>query len=161
MKTYKLKKVPTYKGPIHDVCWNPNGQQFAVISGFMPAGSVLFDVKCVPKYEFGKHHRNTIKWSPNGKYIALAGFGNLSGDIEFWDVENYKKLGTSKSNSAVSCEWAPNGRKLMTGVLNPRLRVDNDYKIFKYDGTLQNTVDFSQSELYEVLWRPGDFSEIP
>jgi len=45
----------------------------------------------------------------------------------------------------------------MTGVLNPRLRVSNNYKIFKYNGELLHHADFSQTELYEVLWKPGNY----
>lgn len=30
-------------------------------------------------------------------------------------------------------------------------------KVFKYDGTVLNNVDYSNSELYEVLWRPENF----
>jgi len=75
--------------------------------------------------------------------------------MEIWDVYSLKLVGTCKSHSAVSCRWAPDGRKILTGVLNPRLRVSNNYKVFKYNGELLNHADFSQSELYEVLWRPG------
>ena len=159
-----LKRVPTYKGPIHDVAWNPNGMEFIAISGFMPAGSVLYDSFSVPKFEFGRHHKNTIKWSPLSRFVCLAGFGNLPGDMEFWDVYSLKQIGTCKSGSAVSCKWAPDGRRILTGVLNPRLRVSNNYKIFKYNGELLQHVDFSNSELYEVIWKPGnwewDFREI-
>ena len=42
----------------------------------------------------------------------------------------------------------------MTAVLNPRLRVDNNMKIFKYDGTHTNTIDMTHTELYEVVWKP-------
>ncbi len=43
----------------------------------------------------------------------------------------------------------------MTAVLNPRLRVSNNYKVFKYTGELLHHVDFSHSELYDVNWKPG------
>jgi hypothetical protein len=33
-------------GPIYDVDWNPNGLEFAVVYGFMPAKAVLFDREC-------------------------------------------------------------------------------------------------------------------
>lgn len=156
-----LKRVPTYKGPIHDVAWNPNGQEFIAISGFMPAGTVLFTNDCVPKFEFGVHHRNTIRWSPFSRFILLGGFGNLSGEMEIWEASSLTKIGTCKSNSAVSCIWAPDARRILTGVLNPRLRVDNGYKIFKYTGELLNSVDFSKTELYEVIWRPGQYTDKP
>jgi len=154
MEKKALRKVPTYAGPIHDVAWNPNGKDFIAISGFMPAYSILYDSSALPKYEFGKHHRNTIKWSPFSRLVCLAGFGNLSGEIDVWDMSCLQKIAHFKSNTAVSCTWSPDGRRLMTGVLNPRLRVDNDYKIFKYNGELINSIDFSHTELYEVLWRP-------
>lgn len=156
-----LKSVPTYEGPIHDVAWNPNGQNFIVISGYMPAGSVLFDSQCVPKFEFGKHHRNTIKYSPLSRFLCLAGFGNLSGDMDIWDLTIMKKIGQCKANSAVYCGWSPDGRKIMTAVLNPRLRVDNNFKVFKYNGLLINSFDYSNSELYEIAWRPGVYEDRP
>ena len=39
----------------------------------MPAASVLFDKTCTPLFEFGKHARNTIIWSPYSKFLCLAG----------------------------------------------------------------------------------------
>lgn len=156
-----LRRVPTYKGPIHDVAWNPNGQEFIAISGFMPAGSVLFTSDCVPKFEFGQHHRNTIRWSPFSRYVLLGGFGNLSGDMDIWEASTKQKIATCKSNSAVSCLWAPDGKRILTGVLNPRLRVDNAYKVFKYTGEILNSVDYSDTELYEVLWKPGKYQDRP
>jgi translation initiation factor 2A len=157
----KMKTVPTYDGPIHDVAWAPDGNNFTVISGYMPGGSVLFDNQCVPKFEFGKHHRNTIRYSPHSRFLCLGGFGNLAGDIEVWDLTTLTKIGQFKSNAAVYCGWSPDGRKIMTAVLNPRLRVDNNIKTFKYNGLLINSVDYSHSELYEVAWRPGKYEDRP
>jgi translation initiation factor 2A len=87
-----------YKGPIHDVQWNPSGDSYVVISGFVPAGSVLYDKTGIPIYEFGKHHRNLARWSPNKRYLLLGGFGNLNGEIEIWDVSIFKKIGNCKVN---------------------------------------------------------------
>lgn len=62
----------------------------------MPGGSVLFDKDCVPKFEFGKHHRNTIRYNPFSSFLCLAGFGNLAGDIDIWDLTTLSKIGTFK-----------------------------------------------------------------
>jgi translation initiation factor 2A len=76
----------------------------------MPANSVLFDKMCKPRFEFGKHHRNTIRWSPLSRFLCLAGFGNLSGEIDIWDTTTLKLVGKCKSNCAVKCIWGPDGR---------------------------------------------------
>lgn len=54
----------------------------------MPAGTVLFDNQGVPIYEFGRHHKNFIKWAPH-RFMLIAGFGNLNGDIEIWDTKEF------------------------------------------------------------------------
>ena len=72
-------------GPIHDVKWAPNGEHFVAIHGFMPAKTTLFDKKCKPIYDFGSGPRNTVEWSPFSRFLVIGGFGNLPGDIEFYD----------------------------------------------------------------------------
>ena len=44
----------------------------------------LFNLKAEPVMSFGSAHRNTISWSPHGRFVVLAGFGNLSGGMDFW-----------------------------------------------------------------------------
>lgn len=77
----KMTQVKTYEGPIHDFSWDPKGERFSVISGYMPAGAVLFNNKNEPVFEFGKLYKNLISWNPQGRFICLAGFGNLNGDV--------------------------------------------------------------------------------
>lgn len=52
----------------------------------MPATAVLYKKDCTPLYEFGKSHKNTIKFSPFSRFVMIGGFGNLSGDMDFWDL---------------------------------------------------------------------------
>jgi uncharacterized protein with WD repeat len=47
----------------------------------MPARATLFDAKCNKLAEFGKAARNTARWSPCSRLLALGGFGNLNGQI--------------------------------------------------------------------------------
>lgn len=37
--------VPLKEGPVHDSAWSPNGACFAVVAGFMPAQTLIFDSK--------------------------------------------------------------------------------------------------------------------
>ncbi|KAF2069844.1 hypothetical protein CYY_008834 [Polysphondylium violaceum] len=140
------------KGPIHDVQWSPTLDQFLVVYGNMPSQSTLFNLKGEALVDFGFVPRNTIRFSPNGKLLCLGGFGNLQGDMDFWDLTRYKKISSSQSHCAVYCEWAADSIHFLTAVLSPRIRVDNGVKIIKYD----NTVVYQENipELYQTIWRP-------
>eukprot|EP00357_Protocruzia_adherens_P002059 CAMPEP_0114983064 /NCGR_PEP_ID=MMETSP0216-20121206/6482_1 /TAXON_ID=223996 /ORGANISM="Protocruzia adherens, Strain Boccale" /LENGTH=529 /DNA_ID=CAMNT_0002344985 /DNA_START=161 /DNA_END=1750 /DNA_ORIENTATION=- len=152
----RFKHVPTAEGPIYDVKWEPNGKHFIITSGFMPARTVMFNSDCEPVFEFGQHHRNTIRWNPFSRFLMIGGFGNLPGEMDFWDMTTKEKIGVGKASTAVSIEWGPDGRHLLTATLNPRMRVNNGYKIFKYTGELlRETKVPDTEELYEVKWRPA------
>jgi len=75
----KISKIKTASGPVHDFSWNKKGNQFLVISGFMPAEPVLFSDQNQVLHEFGKQHKNHIIWGNLGRFVCLAGFGNLNG----------------------------------------------------------------------------------
>ncbi|KAF9578184.1 hypothetical protein BGW38_006157, partial [Lunasporangiospora selenospora] len=99
-----------------------------------------------------------VAWAPAskdfvGRILVLAGFGNLSGNMDFWDRKSLKKVATISARDTTACEWSPDGRHILTATLSPRLRVDNGYKIWHYTGALVNTHDMN--ELYQVTWRPA------
>jgi translation initiation factor 2A len=45
----------------------------------MPAKATLFDQRVKPIHEFGANPQNFVSWNPQGRLLALAGFGNLAG----------------------------------------------------------------------------------
>ena len=71
-------------------------------------------------------------------------------------MEIKKKIACCKSNSASSCCWSPDDRKLLTAILSPRLRVDNCYKVYSYTGVLLHKANFDDTELYEATWLNTD-----
>ncbi|XP_061373432.1 eukaryotic translation initiation factor 2A [Gastrolobium bilobum] len=157
--------VPLQKdGPIHDAQWSCSGLEFAVVYGFMPAKATLFDKKCNPLLELGTGPYNTIRWNPKGKFLCLAGFGNLPGDMVFWDYIDRKQLKATKAEWSVTSEWSPDGCYFMTATTAPRLQVDNGIKIFHYDGSLYFNKMFEK--LYQADWKPespskfGDINEL-
>ena len=92
-------KVPLDKqGPIHDAKWcpiqydhksgnNDNGGGFLVCHGFMPSSTILFNDKCEPVWDLGTGSYNMIAWDGDGmgRFFILGGFGNLPGDIAFYE----------------------------------------------------------------------------
>ena len=75
-----------------------------------------------------------LRFNPQGRLLFLAGFGNLPGDIEVFDIVKKEKIGHIKAPCTVTCEWSPNGKHLLTSTIAPRLRVDNGWKLFEYYG---------------------------
>ncbi|KAH9300319.1 hypothetical protein KI387_011902 [Taxus chinensis] len=149
--------VPLRKeGPVHDVQWSPLGSEFAVVYGFMPASVTLFDKKCNPLLEFGAGPYNTLRWNPHGKLLCIAGFGNLPGDMVFWDCPAKKLLGSTRAEWSVTSEWSPDGQYFMTATTAPRLQIDNGMKIFSYNGSLYFKKMFER--LYQAEWRPAQAS---
>lgn len=141
------------EGPIHDVSWSPNSKEFGVIYGFMPARTTIFNQKAEAKHTFALGPRNTITFSPNGRFVLVAGFGNLAGQIDVYDLtKDYRKVCTIESGNPSVCEWSPDSRYLMTATTSPRLRVDNGVKLWHVGGGLMYNVDMV--ELYNVIWRP-------
>ncbi|KAK0537654.1 hypothetical protein OC834_000707 [Tilletia horrida] len=142
------------EGPIHDFEWNPNGREFIVIYGFMPARAMLFSYRVNVIADLGTQPRNFVAFNPQGRLFCIAGFGNLSGTVDIWDRENLaggKAFTMDASNSSV-CQWSPDGHFLLTATLSPRLRVDNGVKIWHCTGSLVH-VDLIE-ELYQAGWRP-------
>ncbi|KXN74545.1 eIF2A-domain-containing protein, partial [Conidiobolus coronatus NRRL 28638] len=140
------------EGPVHDVIWNPNSKEFAVIYGFMPARITLFDHRASPVHKFGEMSRNLIRFSPQGKFICIGGFGNLAGQMDIWDRNSLKKLASVDASGSSYCEWLPDGRYILTATLSPRLRVDNGYKLWHYTGALAH--EQAVNEMYQIDIRP-------
>lgn len=151
-------KVPLDKeGPVHDAAFSPRIDEFVVVYGHMPANATIFSsIKCEPIYQLGAGPHNTVRWNPFGRFICLAGFGNLPGDMRFFDRKadgKYKLIGKARAACSVSAEWSPNGRYLLTATTAPRLNVDNGYKLWRYNGELLQHVE--RERLFEAKWQPA------
>ena len=119
-------KVPRTKdGPLHAVAWSPVGKEFAVIAGKMPPNVTLHNPKTGdPIFELGAAPRNTLSYSPQGRFLLVGGFGTLSGDMDFWDIYKRKKMGTRRSEMpAVDYGWSANGRWFQIASTYPRRQV--------------------------------------
>ena len=161
--------VPLAKeGVVSDVAWCPDASKppcFVVISGKMPAlGCLHHGVSCDPVFLFGEAHRNTVSWSPHGRFLCLAGFGNLAGGMDFWDRNKLKKMnaeGTiTASRVVVGYDWSPDSRHFLVSTTAPRMNVENGLAVYKYNGDGPvKTMDIGT--LYQANWVPSVLTEYP
>ncbi|XP_059187592.1 eukaryotic translation initiation factor 2A isoform X2 [Centropristis striata] len=162
----ETSQVPLAKnGPIYDVAWSPGSTEFCVVYGFMPAKATVYSLKCDPLFDFGTGPRNAAYYSPQGNILVLAGFGNLRGQMEVWDVKKYKQVSKPQAPDATHFSWCPDGEHVVTATCSPRLRVSNGFKIWHYTGSVLLQRDAVEgAELWEVRWQPfpdGSFPERP
>src|ERR1700753_4293213 len=148
------------EGPIHDVAWSPNSKEFGVVYGFMPAKTTIFNSKAQATHSFALGPRNTIAFSPHGRFVLVAGFGNLAGQVDIYDLtKNFNKVYTIEASNASICEWSPDGSHILFATTSPRLRVDNGIRIFHVGGGLMYNEEMN--ELYHVCWRPQSTDKHP
>lgn len=148
------------EGPIHDVSWSPNSKEFGVVYGFMPAKTTIFNHRAVATHSFAIGPRNTIIFSPTGRFVLVAGFGNLAGQIDVYDMEkDYRKICTIESGNPSVCTWSPDSRYILTATTSPRLRVDNGIKLWHVGGGIMYNEEMV--ELYNVMWRPASPNSLP
>lgn len=149
--TLKFTKFTLPEGPIHDFDWYPNGKHFLVCAGHLPSKTYVYksDSMFIKELCIGKH--NTIRISPDSRIIALAGFGSLGGDIEFYNLENYQLIGKMNFFCCVSFNWSSNSQYILGAVLSTRVKVDNEYRILKYNGE-EVLCDKNVGEIYDCFW---------
>uniref|UniRef100_A0A6I8NU95 Eukaryotic translation initiation factor 2A n=1 Tax=Ornithorhynchus anatinus TaxID=9258 RepID=A0A6I8NU95_ORNAN len=142
-------------GPIYDVAWNASSTEFCAVYGFMPAKATIFNLKCDPVFDFGTGPRNAVYYNPHGHILVLAGFGNLRGQMEVWDVKNYRLISKPQASDSTYFAWCPDGEHIVTATCAPRLRVSNGFKIWHYTGSVLHKYDVPPSaEIWQVSWQP-------
>merc|ERR1712113_438588 len=146
-------------GPVYSVEWNPSKDEFIVLYGFMPCRATLFNTKCDPIHQFGDGHYNTILFNPQGNMVGLCGFGNLRGKMKFFSMENKKLLSDFTAADTTYFEWSPSGDVFLAGTLSPRLRQDNEFKVWNVSGKilLHQKVATPETQLWQLKWvQPAD-----
>ena len=122
----------------------------------MPSKATIFNSKAQPTHTFPLAPRNTIIFSPHGRFVIVAGFGNLAGQMDIYDMtKNFAKVCTIEASNTSLCQWSPDGTHILCATTSPRLRVDNGIRLYHVGGGLMYNEDVqAPNELYNVFWRP-------
>ncbi|XP_053952891.1 eukaryotic translation initiation factor 2A [Anastrepha ludens] len=147
--------VPLSKeGPVHCVKWSPKATEFVVVYGYMPSKAALYNLKCDVVFDFGEGPRNCAYFNNFGNLLALAGFGNLPGNVEIWDLKKKEKFTSIKCPDTTFFEWNPNGMYFVSATTAPRLRIGNGFKVYHYSGALVHETIWPQGqELLGIEWQ--------
>lgn len=141
------------EGPLYNAAWSPSSNEFCVIYGFMPSKATLYNLKCDAVMEFGTGTFNAVYYNPFGNILLLAGFGNVQGNAELWDINGKKKIKKMEIPDTTFLQWSPDGQHFVTATTAPRLKVSNGYKIWHYSGALLHEKPWGKDELYQVVWQ--------
>jgi len=145
-----------------------------VIVGQPPSKVTLFDGKTGKlSSELGKVRRNTLKWNPFGRFVAVGGFGTLAGDLDVFDRSREETISNFRAELTVVCTWAPDGRHFLSSTVAPRMNEGNQISIYKYTGERKLKMEFkpdhvegrhedtgggartkTQALLFMASWRP-------
>lgn len=161
-------------GQVQDFSWSPVAHEFAAIVGAPPSNINLHDGKTSKvKKELGKARRNTLKWNPHGRFLAIGGFGTLAGDLNFWDHEASQELSVGRAALTVECDFGPDGRHFLASTIAPRMNEGNQISMYTYTGEHLFKIEYvpeviearhedtgagartkTQALLYTASWRP-------
>lgn len=147
----KFQKISLMEGPIHDFEWTPSGEFFIVCAGHQPSKTSIFTNQAKLIKDICISKMSTIRISPDSRILCVAGFGNLKGDLEFYRLSDYACIGKSELYCGVSLNWSNDSKWIVGAVLSPRIRVDNEYKIFTYNGE-EIVGEKFKGEIYECDW---------
>jgi len=142
---------------VHAFAWEPKGHRFAVVHG---AGSNKHDVSFYTMAgkaftllkKLDKRSANALFWSPRGGFIVLAGFENMGGVLEFYNVEDMESMRSDTHHMVTDLAWDPTGRFVATSTSYWRYQLDNGYTIWTFQGKM--LCHATKDKFYQFQWRP-------
>eukprot|EP01104_Vermistella_antarctica_P020727 TRINITY_DN8995_c0_g1_i1.p1 TRINITY_DN8995_c0_g1~~TRINITY_DN8995_c0_g1_i1.p1 ORF type:complete len:736 (+),score=233.59 TRINITY_DN8995_c0_g1_i1:187-2394(+) len=158
----RVKEIPVesfeMKDQINAFAWEPNGSRFAIIhsdGGPRPHVTIwdLTREKLEKLVTLEKRPASHLFWSPIGTTLVVAGFKNLNGALEFYNVDTQTTMSNQEHCLATELHWEPSGRSCATVAsawVHPQL--ENGYNIWTYTGKLQHK--HISNSFYQLLWRP-------
>lgn len=145
------KLISHKEGPILDFAWIDEGKQFLVVGGHQPAELSVYGVDTKKAKMIGNFKANKIYVSPDRRLACIVGFGNVIGDLIFIDLLKQEQIGQAFHRFGGDLVWSPDSKYILSTVLSPRLRVDNEYKVFTYNGDEVFSESFDR-EVNELKW---------
>ena len=129
----------------------PSGCRLGIIHGkagdvrnkvsFYTLDAVVRGAKVSKLYTEEDKQANLIKWSPNGNAVVLAGLTDISGKLEFWDIDERMAINSAEHFMCNDIQWDPSGRVVASIVTQPmfesvamKYTLENGFKLWTFQG---------------------------
>eukprot|EP00884_Botryococcus_braunii_P018580 jgi/Botrbrau1/5405/Bobra.182_1s0009.1 len=156
----EVLELPSKADKVVDFQWEPKGSRFGVLhtEGPKPTFS-LYAMKDMRTSAKGvqlvgsnpQQNANIIHWSPQGKFLVLAGLKSMQGQLTFFSADDFEVLNAAEHFMCTDIEWDPTGRYVATSVTSIH-QMENGYKIWLFNGNL--IYQTQKERFYQFLWRP-------
>lgn len=134
------------------VAWSTVDDEFVAVTGKMPSTAALYNFRGNKVQDLGRVARNTVSWSPHGRFFCVAGFGSLQGSMDFYDRTTMKKIGETTAGSPPTWwGWSHDSRCFLTATLFPRMRQGVGFEVYSYRGDILYREE--SEELTQVSWQ--------
>lgn len=124
---------------ILDFVFIKNG--FCVIYGNQPAYVTSFNYDLTLRDKFPKGVRNRVYFNHQQTHIVLAGFEQLAGNVEPYDVKSKEKFSSANELSASKIKWDITGSYYYVSTLK-YLKEDNRITMYDYYGRKVDCANF-------------------
>ena len=138
--------------------WEPKGHRFAIVHGDGARPDVSFYTmqdgqKGQIKHLGTLHGRpvTSLHWSPQGKFLIIAGLKGLNGQLEFFNVNDMDTMAINEHFMCTNVDWDPTGRYVATSVTSVH-QMENGYIVWSFLG--QQLYKVNRDRFFQFLWRP-------
>ncbi|KAJ3260819.1 Translation initiation factor 3 subunit b [Boothiomyces macroporosus] len=147
-----------------ELYWEPKGNKFAILTAennnqtlnfyeVQPKSAATTSAVGVKQLkQVDAKNISSVCWSPKGRFCVLAGLKGMAGTLEFWDTEDFTKLGAGEHYMCTDIEWDPTGRYVVTSV--SYWRVQNDTGLIMWTLAGQELTKQYITGFKQFAWRP-------
>ncbi len=111
---------------------------------------MLYNENLSPMYMLTHDFKNQLFYSPGSRFIALAAFQGLNGQIEIFDLKDYSLVGKCVSRIASYIKWSSDAKRFLTAIVNDKLKVDHEFTIFSTTGQRIKNIKMKVFDLINI-----------